>query len=143
MPCSTSVYQSGALFREITNTSKLICCVKENEKLCNSAVCVLLLPCGKCQHIWWVFRYKSKIGYCFYVLHSTKYISHIDSVRLSDIQVLTLYHGKMTAGRRSSPVQQLKCVGGTAGCKAFTPKVKHYPLFCFPNFIGNSFFNPI
>ena len=29
----------------------------------------------------------------------------------------------MTAGRRSSPVPQLKCVGGTAGCHAFQPKV--------------------
>ncbi|EFX70643.1 hypothetical protein DAPPUDRAFT_309378 [Daphnia pulex] len=46
-----------------------------------------------------------------------------DSVKLSNIQVLTLYHGKMTNGRRSSPVPQLKCVGGTAGCGAFTPQV--------------------
>ena len=37
-----------------------------------------------------------------------------DRVRLQDIQVLTLKHGKMTTGRRSSPVQQLKCVGGSA-----------------------------
>jgi hypothetical protein len=29
----------------------------------------------------------------------------------------------MTNGRRSSPVPQLKCVGGTAGCGAFTPQV--------------------
>ena len=29
----------------------------------------------------------------------------------------------MTNGRRSSPVPQLKCVGGTAGCHAFQPKV--------------------
>ncbi len=44
------------------------------------------------------------------------------TVKLSDVQVLTLYHGKMTNGRRSSPVPQLKCVGGTAGCRAFTPQ---------------------
>lgn len=30
----------------------------------------------------------------------------------------------MTNGRRMSPVPQLKCVGGTAGCKAFTPQVE-------------------
>ena len=29
----------------------------------------------------------------------------------------------MTNGRRSSPVPHLKCVGGTAGCHAFQPKV--------------------
>ena len=29
----------------------------------------------------------------------------------------------MTNGRRSSPVPQLKCVGGTAGCHAFQPQV--------------------
>jgi len=42
---------------------------------------------------------------------------------LTDVQVLTLYHGYMTTSRRSSPVPQLKCVGGTAGCTAFVPKV--------------------
>ena len=46
-----------------------------------------------------------------------------DSVKLSSIQVLTLKHGQMTNGRRSTPVPQLKCVGGTAGCRAFTPQV--------------------
>ena len=29
----------------------------------------------------------------------------------------------MTNARRSSPVPQLKCVGGTAGCSRFVPKV--------------------
>ena len=46
-----------------------------------------------------------------------------DAVKLKDIQVLTLYHNKMTNGRRSSPVPQLSCVGGTAGCHAFKPQV--------------------
>jgi len=45
-----------------------------------------------------------------------------DSVNLGDVKVLTLYHGKMTNGRRSAPVPQLKCVGGSAR-KAFTPQV--------------------
>ncbi|KAB7508000.1 Store-operated calcium entry-associated regulatory factor [Armadillidium nasatum] len=44
-------------------------------------------------------------------------------IKLKDIEVLTLYHGKMTAGRRSSPVPQLECVEGTAPCSAFKPKV--------------------
>ena len=29
----------------------------------------------------------------------------------------------MTTGRRSSPVPQMRCVGGSAGCHAFQPKV--------------------
>eukprot|EP01112_Ceratiomyxa_fruticulosa_P018363 TRINITY_DN5855_c0_g1_i1.p1 TRINITY_DN5855_c0_g1~~TRINITY_DN5855_c0_g1_i1.p1 ORF type:complete len:293 (-),score=41.55 TRINITY_DN5855_c0_g1_i1:245-1123(-) len=41
--------------------------------------------------------------------------SHSDEkVLLKDVQVLTLYRGKMTTGSRSSPVPQLKCVGGSA-----------------------------
>ena len=35
-------------------------------------------------------------------------------VLLSDVQTLTLHTGKMTTGRRSSPVPQAKAVGGTA-----------------------------
>jgi hypothetical protein len=46
-----------------------------------------------------------------------------DKVRLRDVEVLTLYQGKMTTGRRSSPVLQLKCAGGSAGCSAFVPEV--------------------
>jgi len=46
-----------------------------------------------------------------------------DRAMLNDINVLTLYHGRMTSARRSSPIPQLKCVGGTAGCDAFTPQV--------------------
>jgi len=45
-----------------------------------------------------------------------------DRVRLQDIQVLTLKHDKMTTGRRSSSVKQLKCVGRSAQCQ-FTPSV--------------------
>lgn len=45
------------------------------------------------------------------------------SVLLRDIQVLTLYKGRYTTGRRSSPVPQLQCVGGSAGCHAFVPEV--------------------
>ena len=35
-------------------------------------------------------------------------------IKLSDIQTLTLYNGRMTSGRRSSPVPQITCIGGTA-----------------------------
>lgn len=45
------------------------------------------------------------------------------SVLLRDIQVLTLYKGRYTTGRRSSPVPQLQCVGGSAGCHSFIPEV--------------------
>ncbi|ORZ40380.1 hypothetical protein BCR44DRAFT_1495772 [Catenaria anguillulae PL171] len=45
-----------------------------------------------------------------------------DKVLLTDVQTLTLYKGKLTAGRRSPPVQQLMCVGGDA-CDYFEPPV--------------------
>lgn len=45
------------------------------------------------------------------------------SVLLRDVQVLTLYKGRYTTARRSSPVPQLQCVGGSAGCQAFVPDV--------------------
>jgi hypothetical protein len=44
-------------------------------------------------------------------------------VKLKDVDVLTLYQGKMTNGRRSSPIPQLQCRGGSAGCSAFIPDV--------------------
>lgn len=43
-------------------------------------------------------------------------------VLLKDVQVLTLRTGQMTTGRRSSPVSQLTCVGGSAAGK-FNPQV--------------------
>ncbi|XP_056890689.1 store-operated calcium entry-associated regulatory factor [Takifugu flavidus] len=46
-----------------------------------------------------------------------------DAVLLRDVQVLTLYRGLYTTARRSSPVPQLQCVGGSAGCHAFVPEV--------------------
>merc|ERR1739838_742788 len=45
-----------------------------------------------------------------------------EKVKLKDVQGLTLQHGRMTTGRRSSPVPQLSCVGGSAGCHGFKPK---------------------
>ncbi|XP_041945962.1 store-operated calcium entry-associated regulatory factor [Alosa sapidissima] len=45
------------------------------------------------------------------------------AVLLRDVQVLTLYKGRYTTARRSSPVPQLQCVGGSAGCASFIPEV--------------------
>lgn len=46
-----------------------------------------------------------------------------DRVLLRDVEVITLYDNKMTTGRRNSPINQLKCVGGSAGCYSFKPQV--------------------
>ncbi|XP_067886510.1 store-operated calcium entry-associated regulatory factor [Heterodontus francisci] len=46
-----------------------------------------------------------------------------ERVLLREVQTLTLYSGQYTTGRRTSPVPQLQCVGGTAGCSAFFPHV--------------------
>ncbi|XP_040041905.2 store-operated calcium entry-associated regulatory factor isoform X1 [Gasterosteus aculeatus] len=45
------------------------------------------------------------------------------SVLLRDLQALTLYKNRYTTARRASPVPQLQCVGGSAGCQAFVPEV--------------------
>jgi len=37
-----------------------------------------------------------------------------DAIQLENIQSLTFVRGRMTTGRRSSPVSQLNCLGGTA-----------------------------
>nr|BDT62797.1 MAG: SARAF-like protein [Metapenaeus joyneri majanivirus] len=48
----------------------------------------------------------------------------IDSILLKDIEVLTLSAGKMTNGKRSTPIPQLECIkSGTAPCDAFKPRV--------------------
>ncbi|KAL1023701.1 hypothetical protein UPYG_G00044790 [Umbra pygmaea] len=46
-----------------------------------------------------------------------------ESVLIRDVQVLTLHKGRYTTARRSSPVPQLQCIGGTAGCASFIPEV--------------------
>lgn len=74
-------------------------------------------------------------------------LANNERIRLEALKVITLYHGRLTNGRRSAPVPQvvslslavsfmrahvfsvffnhfqLQCVGGTAGCSAFTPQV--------------------
>merc|ERR1712048_1225779 len=44
-------------------------------------------------------------------------------IRLEDVQVLTLRVGVKTRGRRSSPVPQLSCVGGSGAGRGWEPKV--------------------
>ncbi|KAK5621234.1 hypothetical protein CRENBAI_011630 [Crenichthys baileyi] len=57
------------------------------------------------------------------VLVGTTYSWNQDSVLLRDIQALTFYKNRYTTARRSSPIPQLKCVGGSAGCHVFIPEV--------------------
>ncbi|XP_072261511.1 store-operated calcium entry-associated regulatory factor [Pyxicephalus adspersus] len=49
--------------------------------------------------------------------------SQQDRVLLRDIQAITLYADRYTNARRSAPIPQLKCVGGSAGCSAMIPQV--------------------
>jgi len=46
-----------------------------------------------------------------------------EKIRLRDVQVLTLRAGEMTTGRRSSPVPQLSCVGGSGAGRGWEPSV--------------------
>ncbi|XP_053713741.1 store-operated calcium entry-associated regulatory factor isoform X1 [Synchiropus splendidus] len=59
----------------------------------------------------------------FLCVRSSQGWNEAGSVLLRDVQVLTLYRDRYTTARRSSPVPQLQCVGGSAGCHAFTPEV--------------------
>nr|CAB3265863.1 store-operated calcium entry-associated regulatory factor-like [Phallusia mammillata] len=61
---------------------------------------------------------------CLFVVVTKGWMgSEDDKVLLRDVSAITLYPNRMTTGRRSSPVPQMKCVGGTAGCSKFTPSV--------------------
>uniref|UniRef100_G1PLN4 Store-operated calcium entry-associated regulatory factor n=1 Tax=Myotis lucifugus TaxID=59463 RepID=G1PLN4_MYOLU len=44
-------------------------------------------------------------------------------ILLRDIQALTLHYDRYTTSRRLNPIPQLRCIGGTAGCDTYTPKV--------------------
>lgn len=46
-----------------------------------------------------------------------------DRVLLEKVSAITLEEGKMTNARRSSPIPQLECVGGSAGCHSYHPRV--------------------
>ncbi|KAJ8000967.1 hypothetical protein DPEC_G00185880 [Dallia pectoralis] len=60
---------------------------------------------------------------CFSFAHINSWNEGPGSVLIRDVQVLTLYKGKYTTARRSSPVPQLQCTGGSAGCGSFLPEV--------------------
>jgi len=49
--------------------------------------------------------------------------SNKEKIELSELKVLTLYKDQMTTGRRNYPINQLKCIGGSAGCHSFIPDV--------------------
>lgn len=65
----------------------------------------------------------SKLTFNLRMKTSFFFLSSVGSVLLRDVQVLTLYKGRYTTARRSRPVSQLQCVGGSAGCHSFTPEV--------------------
>lgn len=46
-----------------------------------------------------------------------------DAVRLTNIKALTLHKGEWTKARRTSPIRQLECVGGSAQHSAYQPEV--------------------
>uniref|UniRef100_A0A0L8GAH6 Store-operated calcium entry-associated regulatory factor n=1 Tax=Octopus bimaculoides TaxID=37653 RepID=A0A0L8GAH6_OCTBM len=48
-----------------------------------------------------------------------------ERILLKDVKVISLYQNQMTTARRLTPVPQLKCIGGSAGCQAFVPKQVH------------------
>lgn len=54
----------------------------------------------------------------FIFLFLTVVYAYSDAVLLKDIKVLTLHRGRLTTGRRSAPVDQITCVGGTASHKS-------------------------
>lgn len=46
-----------------------------------------------------------------------------DKILLKDVKTLVFERNKRTTSRRTHPIHQLSCVGGTAGCRLFTPNV--------------------
>ncbi|XP_045391320.1 store-operated calcium entry-associated regulatory factor [Lemur catta] len=46
-----------------------------------------------------------------------------DRILLRDVKAVTLHYDRYTTSRRLDPIPQLQCVGGTAGCDSYTPKV--------------------
>eukprot|EP01095_Lingulamoeba_sp_RSL-Kostka_P016702 TRINITY_DN826_c0_g1_i2.p1 TRINITY_DN826_c0_g1~~TRINITY_DN826_c0_g1_i2.p1 ORF type:complete len:267 (-),score=88.74 TRINITY_DN826_c0_g1_i2:535-1314(-) len=48
---------------------------------------------------------------CIYCYGYNDYNQNYQKILLKDVQVLTLHNGKMTTGRRSSPVAQINCLG--------------------------------
>ena len=86
--------------------------------LCSDIVNILLCTLGS------LMLYSVPVGcidICSYL--TTIGGTNKDRVLLTDVSSITLEAGKMTNGRRTSPILQLECVGGTAGCYVPQPKV--------------------
>lgn len=64
----------------------------------------------------------SYVWQCIYYLFNCVLLV-LDRILLRDVKALTLHHDRYTTSRRLDPIPQLKCVGGTAGCDSYTPKV--------------------
>ncbi|KAK0140162.1 Store-operated calcium entry-associated regulatory factor [Merluccius polli] len=67
-------------------------------------------------------RFTLLVLHCLFVVRVTSWNEGPGSVLLRDVQVLTLQKDRFTAGGRSAPVPQLRCLGGSAGCGAFVPE---------------------
>lgn len=46
-----------------------------------------------------------------------------DKILMENVKSLTFFRNRKTTSRRTNSIHQLSCVGGTAGCKLFTPSV--------------------
>uniref|UniRef100_A0A0M3J4C6 Store-operated calcium entry-associated regulatory factor n=1 Tax=Anisakis simplex TaxID=6269 RepID=A0A0M3J4C6_ANISI len=66
---------------------------------------------GPVQGLRWISSFKLHI---YVLLLCASIVACDDRVRLEDVTTLTLVKGQMTAGRRSAPVPQLQCIGGSA-----------------------------
>lgn len=52
------------------------------------------------------------------------YTQVTEKVLLSEVNSLTFRNGHFTTGRRSSPIQQINCVGGNAGCASIPSTIQ-------------------
>ena len=48
-----------------------------------------------------------------------------DKLLLRDVKTLVFQRNKRTSSRRTHSIHQLSCVGGTAGCRMFSPEVRY------------------
>jgi len=71
----------------------------------------------------WKIFYVTLLLLLFYVASATDYNYQSDRVLLTDIKALTLRRGHKTTGRRTSPVDQLFCIGGSASGSNHQPDV--------------------
>uniref|UniRef100_A0A0R3S3Z8 Store-operated calcium entry-associated regulatory factor n=1 Tax=Elaeophora elaphi TaxID=1147741 RepID=A0A0R3S3Z8_9BILA len=60
--------------------------------------------------------------YVIFIIDFVNLCESSGKVRLVDVSTLTLYRDKYTTGRRSAPIPQIQCVGGSAKGK-FEPRV--------------------